>query len=82
MRSPSSEDEERSITEAFPEGSWDPCSNTGEQRRREEISDGDPGGGGDPDGTGGGVLMSLGDGLPSLKGKRERLMPLLSFIVG
>jgi hypothetical protein len=58
------------------------CSNTGEQRRREEISDGDPGGGGDPDGTGGAVLVSLDDGLPSLEGEREHLVPLLSSIIG
>jgi hypothetical protein len=62
IRSSSSEDEDRSITEAFPES---PCSNTSEQGRREEISDGDPSGGGDPDGVGGGVLALLGEGLPS-----------------
>jgi hypothetical protein len=47
-----------------------PCSNTGEQGRCEEISDGDPGGGGDLDGTSRGVLVSL-DGLPSAEGERE-----------
>jgi hypothetical protein len=57
-----SEDEERFTTGAFPERP--PCSNTGEQELREEISNGDPGGGGDPDGAGGGVLVSLGDGPP------------------
>jgi hypothetical protein len=80
MRSSSSEDEDISITRAFPEGPH--CSNTGEQGRREEISDGDPGGGRDPDDTDGGVLVSLGDGIPSLEGEREPLMPLLSSIVG
>jgi hypothetical protein len=58
-----------------------PCSNTGEQGQREEIFDRDLGGGGDSDGTSGGVLVSLGDGLPSLEEERERLMPLLSSIV-
>jgi hypothetical protein len=79
MRSSSSEDEDRSITEAFPEGL--PYSNTGKQWRREKISDGDPGGGGDPDGASGGVLVSLVDGLPSLEGEHERLVPLLSSII-
>jgi hypothetical protein len=64
MRPSSSEDEERSTTGAFPE--VPPCSNTDEQGRREEISDGDPGGGGDPDGVDRGVLVSLGDRFPSL----------------
>jgi hypothetical protein len=45
------------------------CSNTGEQGWHEEISDGDPDGGGDLDGVSGGVLVSLGDGLPSLEGE-------------
>jgi hypothetical protein len=80
MRSSSSVDEDRSITGAFAKGP--PCLNTGEQGQREEIFDGDPSGGGDPDGAGGGVLVSLGDGLPSLEGEHERLMPLLSSIVG
>jgi hypothetical protein len=56
-------------------------SKIGEQGQHEKISNGDPGGGGDPDGTGG-VLVSLGDGLPSLEGERERLMHLLSSIIG
>jgi hypothetical protein len=59
-----------------------PCSNIGKQRRREEISDRDPHGGGDPDGTGGGVLASLGEGFPYAKGERERLVPVLSSIDG
>jgi hypothetical protein len=80
MRSSSSEDEDRSITGAFPEGL--PYSNTGKQWQREKISDGDPGGGGDPDGASRGVLVSLGDGLPSLEGEHERLVSLLSSIVG
>jgi hypothetical protein len=79
MRSSSSKDEDRSIIGAFSEP---PCSNTIEQRQREEISDGDSGGGGDPSDAGGGVLVSLGDGLPSLEGEREGLVTLLSFIVG
>jgi hypothetical protein len=67
MRPSSSKDEERSTTGVFPEGP--PCSNTGEQGWHEEISDGDPDGGGDLDGVSGGVLVSLGDGLPSLEGE-------------
>jgi hypothetical protein len=59
-----------------------PCSNTGEQGQCEETSEGDPGGGGDPDGTGGGALVLLGGELPSTEGERSRLRPLLSSIVG
>jgi hypothetical protein len=44
------------------------------------ISDGDPSGGGDPDRVGGGVLVSLGEGVPSAEGERGRLVPFLSFI--
>jgi hypothetical protein len=57
-----------------------PYSNTNGQGRH-EVSNGDPGDGGDPDGAKGGVLVSLGDGLPSLVGERECLVPLLSSIV-
>jgi hypothetical protein len=53
-----------------------------EQGRREEISDGDHGGDGDPDGASGVVLPSLGEGLPSGEGERSRLMPLWSSIDG
>jgi hypothetical protein len=78
MRSPSSEDEERSTTRAFPE---DPhCSHTGELGQCEEISDGDFSGGGDPEGANSGVLAPLGDGLSSLEGERACLVPLLSSI--
>jgi hypothetical protein len=56
--------------------------NTDEQGRREEISDGDPGAGGDSDGTDGGVLASLGEGLPSGEGERSRLIPLWTSIDG
>jgi hypothetical protein len=55
---------------------------TGEQGQREEISDGDPGGGGDLDGAGGGVLASLGEGFPSMERERSHLMPLWSSIDG
>jgi hypothetical protein len=79
MRPFPSEDEDRSTTGIFSEGP--PCSNTDEQGRREEISDGDPGGDGDPDSTGGGVKPPLDDEEPSLEGERERLVPLLSSIV-
>jgi hypothetical protein len=74
--SSSSEDEERSITRPFLEGP--PYSNTGEWGRREEISNGDPDGGGDLDGADGGVLALLGEGLPTVVGERGRLVPLLS----
>jgi hypothetical protein len=80
MRSSSSEDEDRSITEAFPEGP--PSMNTDERGRHEETSDKDPGAGRDPDGTSSGVLSSLGDGLPSLEGEQACLVPLFSSIVG
>jgi hypothetical protein len=76
MKFSPSEDKERSIIRTFLEEP--PCSNTGEQGRRDEIFDGDPGGGGDPDGADGGVFASLGEGLPSAEGERPRLMPLLS----
>jgi hypothetical protein len=79
MRSSSSKDEDRSITGAFLKP---PYLNTSEQGRREEISDGDPGGDGDPDGTDGGVFASLGERLPSIEGECERLVRLLSFIGG
>jgi hypothetical protein len=59
-----------------------PCSKTSEQGWREEISDGDPSDGGDPDGIRGGVLVSLSEGLLSSDGERERLVPLLSSIGG
>jgi hypothetical protein len=74
----SSENEDRSTTGIFSERP--PCSNTGEQGRH-EISDGDLGGGGDPDSTDGGVEPPLDDEEPSLEGEQERLVPLLSFIV-
>jgi hypothetical protein len=80
MKFSSSEDKERLIIGTFLEGP--PCSNTGEQGRHDKISDGNPGGGGDPDGAGGGVLASLDEGLPSVEGERSRLMPLLSSIGG
>jgi hypothetical protein len=80
MKFSSSEDKERSITRAFPEEL--PYSKTGEWGRWEEISDGDPGGGGDPDGAGGEVLVSLGEGFPSEEGESSRLMPLWSSIDG
>jgi hypothetical protein len=80
MRSYSSEDEDRFTTGAFSEGP--PCSNTGERGWREDTSDGDPSGGGDPDDIGGGVLVALGEEFPSAEGERERLEPLLFSIIG
>jgi hypothetical protein len=79
MRPSSSEDEERSTTRTFSEGP--PCSSTSEQWQHEETSDGDPSGGGDLDGTDGGVETLFGEEDPSLKLERERLVPLLSSIV-
>jgi hypothetical protein len=76
----SSSEDERSITGAYPKEL--PCSKTGEQGRREEISDGDPGGSGDPDGADGGVLASLGKEFSSGEGERSHLMPLWSSIDG
>jgi hypothetical protein len=46
-----------------------PYSHTDERGQREETSDGDVSGSGDPDGAGGGVLAPSGDGLPSLEGE-------------
>jgi hypothetical protein len=80
MKFSSSEDKEISIIGTFSVGP--PCSDTGEQGRCDEISDGDLGGGGDLDGTIGGVLMSLGEGLPFTEGERSCLIPLLSSIGG
>jgi hypothetical protein len=80
MVSSTSEDEDRSITGAFPEGP--PYSSTSERWRREETSDENLGGGGDLDGADDGVLASLGDGLPSIEGEWAHLVPLLSSIVG
>jgi hypothetical protein len=79
MRLSSSKDEERSTIGAFL-GEL-PCSNTGERGRREETSGGDPSGGGDLEGAGGGVGALLGDGLPALEGEQVRLVSLLSSIV-
>jgi hypothetical protein len=53
-----------------------PCSNTSEWVWCEETYEGHPSGGGDPDGAGGGVLVSLGGGLLSTEGERSRLRPL------
>jgi hypothetical protein len=53
-----------------------------EQRRCNKTSNGDSGGGGDPDSDNGGVFASSGRRLPSAEGERSRLMPLLSSIGG
>jgi hypothetical protein len=79
MRLSSSEDEDRSTTRTFSEGPS--YSNTGEQGRHEEISNGDPGGGGDPDSIDSGVEPPLSDVEPSLEGEQERLVLLLFSIV-
>jgi hypothetical protein len=63
---------------SLPRGT--PYSNTGEHGRCEETSNGDPSGGGDPEGADGGIGALLRDGLPSLE-ERARLVPLLSSIV-
>jgi hypothetical protein len=67
-REVSTTSEEGPLTGVAPEAL--PCSNTDEQQWHNETSDGDPGGGGDPDGTGGGVFASSGRGKPSAE--RER----------
>jgi hypothetical protein len=67
MRPSSSEDEDRSTTGTFSEGLS--CSNTGEQGWCEEISDGDPGGGGDQHSTNGGIDLPLSEKEPSLEGE-------------
>jgi hypothetical protein len=59
-----------------------PCSNTSVQGQRDEATDGDLGGGGDPDGAGGGVSTSPGKGLPPAEGEHSRLVPLLFSIGG
>jgi hypothetical protein len=45
-------------------------------------SDGDPDGGGDPDGVSGGVLSLLGEVFPTEEGEHSHLMPLWSSIDG
>jgi hypothetical protein len=52
------------------------------QGQRDEATNGDLGGGGDPDGAGGGVSTSPGKGLPPAEGERSRLVPLLFSIGG
>jgi hypothetical protein len=79
MRPSSSYDEERSTTGTFSKGP--PRSNTGKQGLHEEISNGDPDGGGDPHSTSGGVEQLLSEEEPSFEGEREHLVPLLSSIV-
>jgi hypothetical protein len=72
-------------TDRSPEPSQSPpphCLNTGEQGQHEEISDGDPGDGGDSNGADEGVLASLGEGLPSAEAEHECLVSLLSSIDG
>jgi hypothetical protein len=79
MRHSSFKYEDGSTSGTFLEGP--PCSNTGDQGRHEEISEGDPDGNEDPDDAGGGVEPPLSDKEPSLVGEQERLVPLLSSIV-
>jgi hypothetical protein len=79
-REVSTTSEEGPLTGVAPEAL--PCSNTDEQWRRDETSDGDPGGGRDPDGTGVGVFASSGRGLSSAEGERSCLTPFLSSIGG
>jgi hypothetical protein len=80
LREVSTMNEEGSSIGVFSEAL--PCSNTSEQGWRDETTDGDPGGCGEPDGTSGGVSTSSGKGLPSTEGERSLLMPLLSSIGG
>jgi hypothetical protein len=72
--------EEGSSTGVFPKALS--RSNTSEQGRRDETTDGDPGAGGELDGAGGGVSASSGKGLPFAEGERSRLVPLLFSISG
>jgi hypothetical protein len=67
MRPSSSEDKDQSTSGTFSEGP--PCSNTGEQGRRVEISDGDHGGGRDLDSVGRGVEPPHGEEESSLEGE-------------
>jgi hypothetical protein len=80
MKFSSFKDKERSIIGALPEEP--PCLKTGEQGWREEIFDGNRGGGGDLDDTDGGVLVLLGKRFPSGEGDRSHLMPLWCSIDG
>jgi hypothetical protein len=77
MRPFSSEDEDRSTTGTFSEGSA--FSNTSEQGHHEEISNGDSGGGGDPDNTDRGIELPLDEEDPSLDGERENVL-FLSYL--
>jgi hypothetical protein len=79
MRSVSNQ-RRRALTGVAPEAL--PCSNNDEQRRRDETSDGDSGGVGDPDGIGVRVFASSGRGLPSAEGECSRLTSFLSSIGG
>jgi hypothetical protein len=79
-REVSTMNEEGSIIGVFPEAM--PCSNTGEQGRRDKTTDGDLSGGGDSDGADGEVSTSSGKGLPPAEGERSRLVPLWSSIGG
>jgi hypothetical protein len=63
----SSPSEERSTTGTFSEGP--PCSKTGEQWWCKETSDGDPGGGGDPNSADVGVETLVGEEDSSLEGE-------------
>jgi hypothetical protein len=77
-KSPSPEDEARSIIGTGSEGPS--CSHGGKQRRRDEVSGGDCIGGGDPERDEGGVEALLGEEDPSLEGERGRLRFFLSSI--
>jgi hypothetical protein len=79
-REVSTTSEEGPLTGVVPEALH--CSNTGEQRRRDKTSNGDLGGGGDPDDAGGGVFALSGRGFLPIEGERSRLMHFLSSIGG
>jgi hypothetical protein len=79
-REVSTTSEEGPLTGVAPEAL--PYSNIDEKRRRDETSDGYPDGGGDPNGTDGGVFASSGRELPSAEGERSRLTSFLSSIGG
>jgi hypothetical protein len=77
-KSPSPEDEARSIIGTGSEGPS--CSHGGKQRRRDEVSGGDCIGGGDPERDEGDVEALLGEEDPSLEGEQGRLRFFLSSI--
>jgi hypothetical protein len=71
--------EKRSTTGVPSDGP--PCSYTGDGGLRDETTDGDVGGSGDPDGEGGGVEALLGEDEEPVVDEWKCLVPLLASIV-